>query len=540
MAPSRKRKHVATENQQTMAAFAGVSKKDVAVAGKDDGVQKRRKLVDQVTEKENEAATKRAKASGPKAAKVEDATTTTVRVEKKRKRRSADTIVESSDDEANARPSIFKQFAKKPTPSSPRPKRLKPALPPSPAETPSKKAAALFSDLHLSKAIPFALPAKRREGVTTPPPTPSASDLTPPETPPPPPPLQDLLALHSAFLDALALHYAHNGGPASPVNAAALLPQITKTWNKRAVTLADLRRILSPLLHPTPTEPDQGAAFALQDFGPRAGVRVVSLCAPDEGASRGRALKRAASSGYIDREALCASFEEALARLWEGGKDADAAAFLAELPLAALPLHASAAGTSPALARGAQRLAELKLAALQQQEQQQRQATPSSLTTTTTTNTANTPPLTAQPRLAPPQTRTSTLLTRILARLPPPLNRRNRRPPQKTTLTTNPNNNPTTTTNPTNTNPTNPTTRTTTRTTLPLPTLHLHLQQSLRTPITLAEVELCMRLLAEEITPGFVRVVELGGGVKGVVLCAAGAVGVEGVRGRVGEALGRG
>ena len=119
MAPSHKRKHAATEDQQTkMESFAVVSKTVV------DMTKKRRKVVDQVVEKENVpiivAITKTATSKKVDAASI-------AKVEKKRKRHSNDA---TSDDETPTA-SIFKQFAQKPTSAS---KRQKPTtLPPSPA-----------------------------------------------------------------------------------------------------------------------------------------------------------------------------------------------------------------------------------------------------------------------------------------------------------------------------------------------------------------------------------------------------------------------
>ena len=404
MAPAQKRKHAATEDQQTkmpvqtkMERFAGVSKKGV------DEVKKRRKMVDQVTEKENVpdvvaiAVTKHAKTGSAEKGNGEDASPTAA--EKKRKRYSADI---SSDDDEMPTPSIFKQFAKKPATDS---KRHKPAaLPPSPAETPSKKAAALFSTLHLSaadKAIPFVLSGKRpREDIVTPPPS-DGDDISTTATTTLPSEVQALAHLHTAFLSALALHYAHNGGTASPVNVATLLPQITKTWKVRAVTLNDLQRILSPLLHSR----QNGAQWVLEDFGPRAGVRLSQRNAVDDGPIRGRAPKRAAS-GFIDQEGLNASFKIALQERWSGSSKPDATAFLANLPLAPIIPYASSTSTAaaPSLARGAQRLADLKSAAITTQHQQ---ANPPS--------TANVQPQTTTTAPAP-ASRSSTLLDRILAR----------------------------------------------------------------------------------------------------------------------------
>jgi hypothetical protein len=52
--------------------------------------------------------------------------------------------------------------------------------------------------------------------------------------------LLDLLALHSSFLTALSLHYAHNGTTV-PVDLRDLTQSITLVWRKRTVTIEDVR-----------------------------------------------------------------------------------------------------------------------------------------------------------------------------------------------------------------------------------------------------------------------------------------------------------
>ena len=56
--------------------------------------------------------------------------------------------------------------------------------------------------------------------------------------------LQDLVNLHSSFLTALSLHYAHNGSM-TPADLRILGPGIERAWRKRRVTAHDLRRILA-------------------------------------------------------------------------------------------------------------------------------------------------------------------------------------------------------------------------------------------------------------------------------------------------------
>ncbi|KAK4539646.1 hypothetical protein LTR36_010472 [Oleoguttula mirabilis] len=552
MAISRKRKHASADDgnaskqtssiltQKNIKVFAAVSK---AVVPLDDGVKtKKRKMgreeVGDAQDKANEVpspSVSAAKMKPTRAGKLQVAESlvhehehetaeraapqAATKDDKKRKRKTVDRVPEESDEETidtqpKAGDSIFKQFAKKPTSGTPRTKRFKSALPPSPMETPSKRAAALFSNLQLDVAaqpIPFSLTNKQQVGIDTPPLTPDAEeaaqsvsfvgeDMALPDD------LQDLARLHSAFLSALSMHYAHNG-TASPVYTQALLPQITKTWKKRSVTLEDLRRVLALSSQP--------ASFILEDYG-RGGV-CLSRAQP-----RGRAIKRAAS--YIDEEELNQCFADALQQQWNASQKAaesntsheDAAAFIAHLPLAPVTVHSSAEKAAPLFARGAQRLADIKSA---QSASQQASTAPATATTT------------AQKTTSAVASRGTSLLDRILA---------------KQALTS------TTASGPTKVELERRAALhrcediarvlsllagAKSRCSFSMATVVQHLQQSLRNPITREEVERCLAVMAGEVTPGFVGVV-VSGGVKAVVITRALGVGREEVRERVGRALG--
>jgi hypothetical protein len=58
--------------------------------------------------------------------------------------------------------------------------------------------------------------------------------------------LLDLLALHSSFLTALSLHYAHNG-TATPVDLRDLTASISAVWRQRQVTFEDIRLVIGVL-----------------------------------------------------------------------------------------------------------------------------------------------------------------------------------------------------------------------------------------------------------------------------------------------------
>lgn len=75
--------------------------------------------------------------------------------------------------------------------------------------------------------------------------------------------LLNLLALHSSFLTALSLHYAHNG-TASPVDLTSLTESVSKVWRLRKVTYDDIRLCIG-VLEAGPT--GNHNPFYLSDYG---------------------------------------------------------------------------------------------------------------------------------------------------------------------------------------------------------------------------------------------------------------------------------
>lgn len=497
MAISRKRKHAVAEDQQTskqtsipsqngIKAFAGVSKS----RGADNGTKKRK------TAHQREATPPPVTLTKPTSAKSQT----------KRKRSLESVTEETNDEQSHPEPDyenrIFKQFAKKTTTATPRNKRFKNALPPSPAETPSKRAAALFDKLKLGSAsnpIPFSL-SDQHAGYDTPPDTPDAEktshDFTLPKE------LYELVQLHAAFLTALSLYYAHNG-TSSQANVMAVLPHITKSWKKRNVTLDDLRRVLGVC---------QPQSFFLEDYG-KAGI-CLSRAQP-----RGRALKRAAS--YIDEEDLNGRFEEGLQQNWMKWQDcADkencaAVTFINQLPLAEIVKHESVEKATSLFARGQQRLADLKAGQAAANAEAQKPATEVA---------------TEQKSAQAVQNRGSSLLDRIHAK-------------QRLTSSL----------------PAGPTKHqlerkaalhrvediarvldllagSKSRCSFSVQVVVQQLQQSLRNPITREEVEGCLEVMAKEVTPGFVSVIT-SGSVRGVVVSRAQRVELVDLRARVQRAL---
>jgi hypothetical protein len=377
--------------------------------------------------------------------------------------------------------------------STPRNKRFKGVLPPSPKETPSKSATALFDRLKLggdATPIPFSL----TNVLDTPPDTPK----TPADETDLPREVEQLLQLHAAFLAALSLYYAHNG-TSSAVDVRALLPMITKKWRKRAVTLDDLRVLLAV--------PDSEPSFVLKDFG-RAGICLVKL------QPRGRATKRIAS--FVDEVELNDGFEKALQRKWVEWRNSASKenrlpqVFLDQLPLVEITQDESVQKTASLFARGQQRLTDLKSS--------QATSVPAQKAPTPVSNTA-----------VPPgsvQNRGTSLLDRILAKQANaanlPAGPTKAQIERKAALhrvediarvldllaTGRP------------------------RCSFSMQAMVQQLQQSIRSPISKEEVQRCLEIMAVEVTPGFVSLVR-NGTITGVVITKSGKIGGEELKRRV-------
>jgi len=493
MAASRKRKHAVTEEPATdKQRSSGKKQKGIESFGT---VRKGRAADDRLNERKTDHHHK------PGTISLQPAS---CNIDKRKRRLELDTEDGEDDPSHHAalyEQSIFKRYVKQRDGSMLPNKRYQHALPPPAIETPAKCTAALLDKLKLDSAIPSSLRVLSNRCDTSPQ-APKvkekAQDLTLPSE------LLSLCHLHAAFLTALTLHYAHNG-TSSPVNIQTLLPQITKLWKKRSVTLKDLRRLLA--IAPS----DQGG-FTLVDYG-RAGV-CLSRTQP-----RGRALKRAIS--YIDEEELNAVFADTLQQKWVlwraevDEKNGIASEFMKQIPMVDVSNTGNADQTAPLFARGQQRLAQLKAdqaAAHAQAAKPTGEFAPSHKT------------------VQGIQNRGTTLLDRVLARqavsasspIGPTKSQLERRAALHRIEDV--------------ARVLDVLAGSKLRCTLSMPAMVQQLQQSLRNPISREEIERCLDLMAREITPGFVKVV-VSGTVKGVVVSSAQKLGLEELRERVERAV---
>jgi hypothetical protein len=366
--------------------------------------------------------------------------------------------------------------------TTPQNKRCRNALPPTPAETPSKSASKLFEKLVIDKSTEQDSPT-----YDTPPLTPRSfkslgstsitSEL--------PAQLQDLTRLFKAFLTSTSLFCAHEG-LGTPMYLSTLLPHVTRSWKKRAVTEKDIHTILAIL--------GKNDTFELADNGE--GSLCLELIEHDN-----------ITTGHFDHPRLTQAFQDSLTRLWSDWTStsptarSDIPAFLAQLPACTVIISEVAPSRITKTSKGTERLNELKASALAGRASEQSSRTPIIHS--------------ASKSAAAVSSRGSNLLDRILAKQQANLNRANaptqeqinrlqaldRIPDIVDVLDLLANGRP--------------------RASFSTKTLISHLQNSLRNPLSAEEGERCLHLMADEVARGFVGIVQVGS-VKGIVVTKAG------------------
>ncbi|KAK0745329.1 hypothetical protein B0T21DRAFT_448343 [Apiosordaria backusii] len=131
--------------------------------------------------------------------------------------------------------------------------------------------------------------------------------------------LLDLLDMQAAFLKSLSMQYAHNGTN-SPIDLRDLYPSITRTWGKRQVTVADIQRLLG-VLNWSPAKPSPTAPFLLSDYG------RAKICID---------FSPSLPAGPIREAKLNMDFESNLRTLWLSSNKNNVTLFLGTLPKAAI------------------------------------------------------------------------------------------------------------------------------------------------------------------------------------------------------------
>ncbi|KAH6985788.1 hypothetical protein BKA56DRAFT_579113 [Ilyonectria sp. MPI-CAGE-AT-0026] len=296
-----------------------------------------------------------------------------------------------------------------------------------------------------------------------------------------PPHLAELVDLHRAFVKTIMIQFAHNG-TAVPIDIRTLSPHISRSWGKRQVTVEDIRRCIAIQ---SSTKHNTVSPFIVSDYGRG---RVCVELAPREDATP------------INEERLYRQFGENLQALCtekatDEMTDVDiplGSLSLSDLPQVAIKNMTTYTKANPLLAKGQQALSELKNGvAAKQQEKEAKQAA-----------------IANNPLLNPDGTKMSLLdrlrmkqLAKANGPLPPSgpeLQRRaalNRVSDVAATISmlslSNPMSLP--------------------RQAFTMAGILEKLKDSLRTPMSTQEGTACIRLIAAEVAPEWLRIVAIGG-----------------------------
>lgn len=317
----------------------------------------------------------------------------------------------------------------------------------------------------------------------------------------------DLQNMHSSFLTALTLHYAHNGTH-TPCDIRQLCPNIARCWGKRAVVLNDIKRILGVLNH-APTKSSQAqespsktlAKLSLSDYG------YSKLCIEIRMVGRlGRMAKP------LDEVAMNSLFTTNLEALWADADTINIADFMKSLPVEEVRQCASVSKMSPLLAKGQRRLEDLRFGMIvkRQAEEDAKQAKIKQEADDEKEN------LEGNKMAVDTAVKKLSLLERLKLKAeekknaPPPLSKEElaRRAALGrleevvavlTLLSTG-------------------TSVGQARVSFTLPTVLGKLKDSFKTPLARSEAETCIRLLSEEIAPEWCKIVKMGRG-EAIVVC---------------------
>lgn len=169
--------------------------------------------------------------------------------------------------------------------------------------------------------------------------------------------LVQLLDLQAAFLKTYTMQLAHNGSD-SPVDLRTLLPSVTRTWGKRKVTIEDIQRCIGVLnwVSSAKSAATTTAPFYLSDYG--RGKICIEL--------------QESHTGPLHEHKLNMDFESSLRALWNSRRPGQVASlFLSTLPQAPIKACASAIKTASLLNKNQRTLEELKNGVVRKQQLQQ-------------------------------------------------------------------------------------------------------------------------------------------------------------------------
>ncbi|KAL2045561.1 hypothetical protein N7G274_001989 [Stereocaulon virgatum] len=268
-------------------------------------------------------------------------------------------------------------------------------------EKPTKGARSRLETLSLPPSSPStsSSPSSSLEHDTPPSSPASASHASPrgEETNRLPEELQDLINLHSSYLTALSLHYAHNGSM-TPADLRNLGPGVERAWRKRRVTTDDIQKILALEQTECADDGEESGPLYLSDYGSgKVCVEIADFHTAQKAQGR-----------PVNEEVLNAVFSRNLERQWISYKATQQQSpsptdFIASLPLLPITPCASLSKIAPLVSKGQRRLEDLKAGAIRAQQRP---------LSTTSANATTTP----QGKAKQTCSRSTNLLSRIKAK----------------------------------------------------------------------------------------------------------------------------
>jgi len=158
--------------------------------------------------------------------------------------------------------------------------------------------------------------------------------------------LSDLIDLHTSLLTTLSIHYAHNGID-TPADLRSLCPDIARSWGKRKVHVEDVQRSIGVLEYESLGV--ENIELSLSDYG------HGKICVEMHDAGKINVMQP------INENDLNARFQQNLRKLWaERQQGRTLQTFIASLPQQDIRINPSLTKISPLLAKGQQRLASFK------------------------------------------------------------------------------------------------------------------------------------------------------------------------------------
>ena len=175
--------------------------------------------------------------------------------------------------------------------------------------------------------------------------------------------LAELASLHRAFMKTVVIHIAHNG-PHAPIDIRAIAPNISRAWGKRQVTIEDIRRCIAVQNFPaTSGDASHTSPFVMTDFGRGRVCVEMDPKITDTSINEGQLGLRFEES----LRALCA--ERAVDEMSEVDIPMGSLS-LDDVPKAPITLCETVLKSNPVLAKGQRALSELKNGIVVKQQQQ--------------------------------------------------------------------------------------------------------------------------------------------------------------------------